>query len=47
MVPEIWSTTVFFYHFRPLYPTNNQKNHNFKKMKETPGEHHFKVMYHK
>ena len=37
----------FFYHFRPLYPTNNQKNHNFKKMKETPREHHFKVMYHK
>ena len=37
----------FFYHFRPLYPTNNQKNYNFKKMKETPGEHHFKVMYHK
>ena len=52
MVPEISSATekIFcdFGLFLPFYPTNNQKNQNFEKMKKNAWRyHHFTLVYHK
>ena len=42
IVPQIRSMTdnfiVILGHFLPFYPTNNPKNQNFEKMKNTSGD---------
>ena len=41
MVPEIWSATEYFIilaHFLHFYPPHAPKNHNFEKVKKTPGD---------
>ena len=38
MLPEIWSTTERIFGRFLSFSTNNLKNQNYEKMKETPGD---------